>query len=1246
MTGRRDTRIFALAIIALLSMTLSASAQVTTGSIAGTVKDVQGGVIPGATVTLVNEAQGTRSTPVVTRETGDFIMPNVPVGTYTVEISMPSFKALKRPGVSVSPGSRLSLGDLTIEVGSTTEVVNVKGEPPIIQATSGERSFTMETDAVENLPLASRSFLGIALLAPGVIGTVSNPARAGGGGDTNIMMDGVSVMDTGSNRPLIQMNVESIQEVKVLMSNYQAEYGRSSGLQITAVTKSGTNRFRGSLYDVERSSKWNANSKTNILNGQPKPILKERDWGFSIGGPIGKPGRANKLFFFYAQEFEPRTAGNDVQLFRFPTALERQGDFSQTTDNNGNLYRFIKDPNLVGACSATSQVACFADGGVLGRVPTNRLYGIGLAILNQYPLPNCPANCPTWVPTSNFNYQVTRPSESVLAYQPGLRVDYQASNKLRVGVKYSGWAQRKQVINGTLPGFNDTQMQNPVVSNLVFTANYSLNSSTFLEGTYGRSRNELAGCPIAQSTTGPSFCTAAIPMNVNSNRVNIGLGGLPLLYPNANKLSPSYYVTQALNGMTPVPPAWVNGELLLPPTFSWGNRIANSAPNVPFPAYFNVNATQDLAVSLTKVMGRHTVKTGYYNTYSYKANQAATGTGIDSFGTISFAQDTVGTNPCDTSFGFANAAMGCFSSFAQVSKYVEANLVYNNREAYLQDNWKVNAKLTLDYGLRLVHQTPQYDELGQGSNFLPNRWAIDKAPLLYKPACAVAVAPGTACPAASLRAMNLVTGEVLGAGSAIAIATLVPGTGSPTNGLFLGGQGIADTTYTFPALGVAPRFGMAYDVVGKQRVVLRGGAGLFYDRPLGQSAVALPGNPPTSKVITLRYTTLQSLGTGGLTTQGAPLLSTIDYQPGLPSSWQWNGGLQMSLPWASSLDLEYVGQHSYNMARTVSLNAVDFGAAFLPENQDPTKATSTTPGAQAYQTDLLRSYRGYGAITNYAFDTWRTYHSLQLSFTRRFQNGLSFGFHDTIGLSDRQNAAPRFQHAADGTITFRADQAQADALLGDNTPVRHLIRANFVWALPHLRSPHGVMNGVALVANDWQLSGVWSAQTGSPYIVGFSYQSGGGNVNLTGSPDYAARIRIIGDPGQGCSSDPYRQFNTAAFAGPLSGSSGLESGTGYLWGCFQSALDLALARNIRLGGGRNLQLRIDIFNALNEARITNRITSLSLSDPANPGTPLNLPFDANGVLLPNRVQPNQAGLGAVSAYQAPRTVQAQIRVQF
>jgi hypothetical protein len=191
------------------------------------------------------------------------------------------------------------------------------------------------------------------------------------------------------------------------------------------------------------------------------------------------------------------------------------------------------------------------------------------------------------------------------------------------------------------------------------------------------------------------------------------------------------------------------------------------------------------------------------------------------------------------------------------------------------------------------------------------------------------------------------------------------------------------------------------------------------------------------------------------------------------------------------------------------------------------------------------------------------------------------------------------------------------------------------------------MKVVGHIINDWQLSTIWTGLTGAPYSVTYSYQSGGGNVNLTGSPDFGGRIRIVGDTGKGCSSDPYRQFNAASFQGPLVGSVGLESSNDYLKGCFSSTIDLSIARNIRLGGTRVLQLRADMFNAPNNAQITGRQTSLTLTNPTDPVTPQNLPYDpATGQILPNRVRPNQAGFGAVNAYQNPRNIQGYIRFSF
>jgi hypothetical protein len=278
---------------------------------------------------------------------------------------------------------------------------------------------------------------------------------------------------------------------------------------------------------------------------------------------------------------------------------------------------------------------------------------------------------------------------------------------------------------------------------------------------------------------------------------------------------------------------------------------------------------------------------------------------------------------------------------------------------------------------------------------------------------------------------------------------------------------------------------------------------------------------------------------------------------------------------------------------------------------------------------------------------------------RNFRNGFSLGFNDTISLSDKQNAPIRIEHVGGpGVFSIRADQSQADNLLGDNAPVAHRMRANFVWDLPDMHPSNTALKAVALVANDWQLSGVWAGSTGAHYEVNFAYQDGtNANVNLTGSPNFNARTVLIGTPSGGCSADVYRQFDTTGFKGPAVNSVGLESGTGYLTGCFQSVFDLAVARTIKLGGNRTIQLRLDMFNAPNEGRVTARQATMNLQSTSAPTTITNLPFDTTGTgagtvdgkpggLLTNRVKPNQAGFGAVSGYQGPRTLQAQIRFQF
>jgi hypothetical protein len=1220
------TRFRAFILFAALAMVCvfsgSAVAQ-TSSTVAGTVKDTQGGIIPGATVTLVSETRGT-TFEAVAGNTGDFVISNVPADTYTVRVTMDGFKTTERKGIPVSLGERVAIGSIAIEVGTLAETVLVTGDAPIIQAQTGERSFTVSSESVENLPVSGRNFASFVSLAPGVLGlTRIDGAR------TNYMLDGISSVNTGGNQQGIQLNPDAIAEVKVVTSAYQAEYGRTTGIQISGITKSGTNQFHGSVYDIERQGKWNANTWVNSQNGNPKPVLKERDWGYTIGGPVGKPGAANKLFFFYSEQFAPRTSGGAVNRFRVPTLLERQGDFSQSTDNNGARFNLIRDASTNLPCVAADTRGCFQAGGVVGRIPQDRLYGLGLNILKTYPEPN--------VQGLNYNLETVAPNVDRNTYQHVIRVDYQASQALRLTAKYAGQNATVQTNPGTIPGFNDQVFQFPAILVPSATVTYTINPSTVLEATYGLTQGNQLG---------------NVPMSPVTNRNAVGLGDFPLLYPNNGLVPEGSYQEKVLKTMNA--PYYINGRVEMAPTYVWGNRIANAPPNNAYPPFLCMQNTHDVAIGVTKLWGSHTFKVGYQSQDSMKLQNLGTVTqgALPFEGRVNFGNDS--NNPLDTGFGYANAALGIFNRFEQQNALYEGDYVYHNKDFYIQDNWKINARLTLDLGMRFTHHGPQYDVKQQASNFFPEQWSISQAPKLYVPGCASGSGPG--CPRV---AVNPDTGASLGPGSSVAIGTIVPNTGTLLNGIIQAGNGIAKENYKEQSLVFGPRIGAAYDVTGTQRIVVRGSVGVFYDRLQGDSIFGQIGNPPTGQGSTVVNSTLQQVAQGTAGVRPPPVMLIYDYDAKIGASTSWNGGVQMVLPWSSSLDVSYVGTHNYNSVSfgsisvpanndPMDLNAPDIGTAYLPQYQDPTAPASAIPGARALPTDLLRPYRGLGAIIATRPIFYSQYDSLQTSFNRRFRNGWQGGLNWTLSLRHKGNTqSPRhLQHNADGTIGLRPEQDAVDEVLSNVGLRRHLIKGNFVWDLPNMNQPSGAGKILAAITNGWQVSGVFTGGNGAPYDVTYAYQSAGANVNLTGSPSYRARIRTTGDIGSGCSSDQYAQFNASAFAGPTYNSLGDESGANLLNGCWDHTTDLAIARNIRIGGSRQVQFRVDLFNAFNSVVINARSTTLTYNSPATPTTITNNQFNADGSLNPARLTPATAGGGAATGAQPMRTVQMQLRFMF
>jgi len=1231
-------------VAALLLLPSSALPQVTTGNVTGRVVDSSGGVIPGAHVVLISEAQNTRSTTVNTNSNGDYTFPNVTADTYSVEVSAPAFKTTVVKGIVVTGGDRVGVPAITLQVGGTTDTVTVSAEAALLQTESGERSYAIENKLIASLPITHGNFAGAVAFTPGVDGAqtgTGSTARLGGQSQDNIMMDGISAMDTGNNGQMLSLNIESIGEVKVLTQGYQAEYGRSSGMQITAVTKSGTNQYHGAGYGIFTNTAWNSRAWNTQKNGDTPVFSHLNTYGYTIGGPVIIPklynGR-NKFFFFYAHEFRPQSIvanSSNVIRLRLPTAAERGGDFSQSRDQNGNLIPAILD-------NTTGQPF---PGNV---IPQSRLYAPGIAVLNQYPLPNV-----TQGPGANYNYQLQPASYSQLTQQPAVRLDYQFTPNIRVSGKYSGQIQRPvDQIGGTvtngIPGFNDSYVPYPTITNYGATFDWSITPSTFLEVTYGSIKNQLAGGNNGGLNTDPA-----------ANRLNT-LGSFPLLYPNAGQLSSNYYDYQVLQATKPV--FYSNGTINLPPLFGWGSLIGAAPPNIQFPGWLNINHTQDVAGSVTKIVGRHTFKAGAYYNHSYKAqNTGAGGIANLSFqGYVNFGNSA--TNALDSGFGYSNAALGVFTEYLQASKFIEGDMIYNQIEGFVQDNWKVTNRLTLDYGLRLVHQGPQYDQNGTMSNFFPNMWQSSQAQVLYTAGCNNGA---TVCSGNARNAMNPLTGQIITAAGAAntqaLIGTPIPGIGNPLNGIVAAGKGISKTDYNWPALVVGPRFGLAYDVTGKSDWVVRAGFGLFYDRPDGNTVFSIPGNPPAATDTDLFNGTLATLGKGGLSPQPVPALVTFQYNAQVPSSLQWNAGVQKSLPWNMVADVSYVGNHGYNRfgalqgGDTQNWNQVPLGTSYLPQFQDPTLGAPAYPGASAYTTNLLRPFAGLGTIGQNTSNFHDTYHSLQLSVNRRFAHGFSFAAAYTYGISLTGNTGLllHYVYGPNNTPTIWAGQAAYEALNNNLDRRPHFLKFNSTWEPTGFTSKGAFLHQLT---KDWQFSGILTAASGTAYTLAYAYNTAGANVNITGSPDFGGMVVLGNGVGSGCSGNPFAMFNASAVTGPTYGSTGTESARLAMRACPTENVDTSIVRRFRFWKfqeARSFSFRADIFNTLNAVQFNTGSDIVGASGNGNgtfnnpTGMALqNAEYNSSGALNSGRQLPKNAGFDAANNAAAMRSIQLEVRFSF
>jgi Carboxypeptidase regulatory-like domain/TonB-dependent Receptor Plug Domain len=1163
-------------LLALVSLSAIALGQQSSGSIRGTVKDSQGAVVFGAKVTLTDVAQGDNRE-VKTNQEGIFFFNPLKPSVYKVSIEATGFRKIERTEIRVSANDRLDLPDFTLAVGAMTESITVEASGVILQTRSAEKGGVLTGNQVINLALNGRSFLDLTRTVPGVVpnGGVGGSVNGNRNNQNNLMVDGVTNIDTGSNGgQLATMNIDQIAEFKMLTNSQPAEYGRSSGASISVVTKSGSRDLHGTGYIFHRHEGLNANNWRNNVEGRSRQLFRDNTAGFNIGGPAYIPkinANRDKLFFFIGIEWQNRLSPNSLRSVTVPTAAQRSGDFSRTTEGDGRPV-FIRDPlsNLPCATNAGGG-GCFPG----NIIPASRISRDGQKILNFYPQPNVPID-------PQFNY-LTQVSDTFPRRENIYRGDYNINDKWRFYSRFIKTKSQQDRAYGqwnadyNIP-FAPMNFGNPGwswVNNLTTTINPTLTN----EFIFGSSKNVLNIDPVDKSF----------------DRAKLGL---------------EYKMP-------------FNGDTLgLVQNWRFGG-----VPNAPFTNFLgtpfrNFNNTFDITDNVTKVKGAHTMKFGIYLHKSRKDQTAFTSVNGD----VWFDRNS--QNPGDTNWAYSNALLGNFDRLAQSDKVLNGQYRSWNVEWFAQDNWRINKKLTLDYGIRFYWIQPQYDAGLNTSSFNPGLYDNSSRALLVLPDRVDGVNVGR----------NPVTGAIV---PNALVGSIVNNGKGFVNGLYANGMGLSGSG-SYPkgllnnrGIHYAPRLGLAYQL--DQKTVLRAGFGIFYDRFQGNPVFDMLPNPPSTIRPTYYF---------GNLAQVANLSGTFfpnnvrgfDQNGNVPSTYQWNLTVQRQLAQTVALEVGYVANTANHLLSTYNFNAMPFGSAWQRQNQNPQSANlaaSSFDGRTALPVNLYRPYLGHGDAVVTTFGGFSNYNSLQVSVNKNAGKGLQYGVAYTwskaLGIS-----------SGDGDRLHPTNYRSANYSYLD-FDVAQMAVINFIYDVPSLAKTFTPLNNAVgrNIFGGWQVSGLMSLIGGQPTNIGVSFSGIGGELNrvYTGSESVGPRVGVTANPilPIGDRTD-LRYINTSVFAAPQIGSQGLESAQRIVRNPGVNNLDLSVFKNFPMGAEKRfLQLRLEMFNAPNHTQF-NGFNNTAQFNPTS-GAITNLPTALGG-------GGGRFGFGAVTGARDPRFIQLAAKFYF
>jgi hypothetical protein len=1116
-------------LVSFFAVAMTAPAQTFTGSITGTVTDPAGAVVPAASLTLTNlDTNEIRKQ--VSDESGEYTFAAVPPGRYRLTLEHPGFKRFVQEPIEIRVQQFLSL-DPALEVGQANQTVEVSGQVALLDAATSSLSQVVENREVTELPLNGRNTLALVALTPGVrtqgqflqntatrsFAGWGNFSSNGGISDANeILVDGASVTMFLVNAPSLIPPVDATQEFRVQTNNYSAEFGRSSGALVNASIKSGTNQLHGSLYEFLRNDKLDANDFFLNRSGQQRPALTFNQYGFAVGGPVLLPkihdGRDKTFFFVNFEGFRQRLA--QALTTTVPTPAQLQGDFSQTFNAAGQMVT-IANPFSLQTGPAGTQVRDPFPG---NQVPRSLFDPVAESLRvngRLWALPNGPGAPFTHV--GNFSTSAVQPNDED---QVVTRMDHTFSAKWKL---FGTYAAQSITLGGFDPFRNGTDF-------LTVGGNESDLTQTAVLGATALFSSHVVG---EFRSSFSRFRNNRIPHSDGFDLTSLGFPAALAAQQQFHSFPWMQFSSVASSGKL---------------TTSEIRRIANN---------WNQSA------SLTWIRGAHTLKFGG----QFRIQQLNDVQVDNSSGSFTYNSGFTGLDPLRSS-STSGSDVASFLLGLPVSGNIGLGqrLGLERRYAawFVQDDWKVTRKLTLNLGFR--------QDLELASTERYNRQAY--------------LDLGTVAPLTQQAGLN----------SAGALRFTDNNTRAPEN------------TYWHE---FGPRFGFAYEL--RPKTVLRGGYGIFW-LPGGLEISGTSTNNPIATISTPFVSSLDNgitpkdhlanpfpnglisppgpaLGANALIGQGVTGYIRGEH-PGYTQ--QWNFDIQQQISNGLAVDLAYAGSHGVGLPQTIQIDQIPdqyLSLGTTLNQQVPNPFYGLVPiGTLSQPTvargQLLRPYPQFNGLAIGSANTGNSiYHSMQLKVTKRFSDSLiAVAYTVSKGIGDTEAVVGWLEQSGTPNSFQDANNRRLDRSLNAFDNPQRLVVA-YTTALPFGKGKKLLNNSKALnpLVSGWEVNGIYTAESGTPLFLTTA-------TNLTNSFGGNSRPNNNGQSAK-LSGDAHARlsqwFNTSVFSQPAAFTFGNTSRTlPDVRDHGTNNFDVGLVKNNRFlhDGRMNLQFRSEFFNMFNRVR--------------------------------------------------------------